>query len=52
VKLRSALYRTARIMGDVQAVSRAVETGSGRPVARRAKRRLLGRLAGRIIAKL
>lgn len=43
MKLRSSLYRAARALGDIQAVS------SGKPskVARRAKNKLLGRLLGK-----
>lgn len=44
-RLRDALYRTARLLGDV----RAVETGR---VPRRILRRLAGKLAGRVLGRL
>jgi hypothetical protein len=50
--LRSALYRTARWMGDANAVERAVERGSLAPIEKRIERRLFGRLFGRIIGWL
>lgn len=44
-KVRTGLYKTARALGDVQAVRR------GR-VGRRIGRRLLGKLTGRLFGRL
>ena len=44
-KVRGGLYKTARVMGDVQAVK------SGRIVPR-IKRRILGRIAGKILRRI
>lgn len=44
-RFRSALYRTARLLGDAQAVRNGT-------VGRRLERRLLGRLFGRLIGWL
>ena len=44
-KLRSLLYRLARLMGDVQAVRK-------QKVARRIGRRAAGRLSGRALRRL
>ena len=44
-KLRSYLYRLARILGDVQAVRQ-------RRVGRRLGRRAAGRLTGRLLGRL
>lgn len=45
---RSALYKAARILGDIQAVSR------GRPgkVAKRVARRQTGKATGRLLGRL
>lgn len=45
MKLRTALYKTARVMGDVEAVQKGT-------VGRRVKRRLAGKVFGRILRKL
>jgi hypothetical protein len=42
-QLRSLLYGSARKLGDVQALKRAAETGSLKPIATRIGRRLAGR---------
>lgn len=47
-KLRSALYTGTRGLGDLQAAQKAVERRSVKPLADRAKRRLLGRLVARL----
>lgn len=44
---RSSLYRLARFLGDLQAVSRGP-----RGIAKRVERRALGRAAGRLINRL
>lgn len=45
MNVRSALYRTARVLGDVQAVRR-------HRIGRRIVRRAVGRLAGRTLGTL
>jgi hypothetical protein len=45
--LRSALYRTARMMGDFNALRRGP-----RAVVKRVERKLLWRIAGRFINKI
>jgi hypothetical protein len=50
-KTRSALYRAARVLGDVQAVEKSIKTGSPAPVTKRyvrkvAYRKVNGALAG------
>jgi hypothetical protein len=47
VNLTSLLYRAARVSADARAVRRSLETGSPRPVLRRAKNRTLGRALGK-----
>lgn len=51
-KIRSWLYSAAKALGDVQAVERSAETGSAKPLLKRAERRILGRIAGRSIRSL
>jgi len=51
-KARSGLYRWARILGDVQAVERSVQTGSPAPVARRLLRKRAGPAYGKAIGKI
>lgn len=51
-KIRSALYGTARVLGDVQAVKRAAETGSAAPIEKRITRRLIGRGLGLLMREL
>jgi|YNPMSStandDraft_1061717.scaffolds.fasta_scaffold87751_1 hypothetical protein len=46
-EVRSALYRSAQVIGDIEAASRGPEA-----VARRVVRRLLGRATGRALRKL
>lgn len=44
-KTRSILYKTAKILGDVDAVRKG-------KVGKRVKKRVVGKLAGKIIGKL
>ncbi len=44
-KVRTALYKTARILGDVNAVLRGT-------IKKRIARRLLGRFAGKTIGRI
>jgi hypothetical protein len=43
MRLRSSLYRSARVLGDVEAVA----SGNPKRITRRAKNKLLGRALGR-----
>ena len=43
MSLRSSLYRSGRILGDVQAVT----SGNPKRITRRAKNKLVGRTLGR-----
>jgi hypothetical protein len=43
MRLRNSLYRSARIMGDVEALA----SGDSKRITRRAKNKLVGRLLGR-----
>lgn len=47
-KTRGLLYRLARMLGDVSAVS----SGSGKKMAKRAGRRVAGRATGKAFRKL
>lgn len=51
-QVRSILYRTAKALGDVQAVSQASKKKSMRPIGKRIARRLVGKLTGRAIGAL
>jgi hypothetical protein len=51
-KTRSLLYGTARVLGDVQAVSKAKKTRSGKPVAARVARRAAGRVTGKALGRM
>jgi hypothetical protein len=44
-KIRSALYGTAKILGDVQAVKQ-------NKIGRRVKNRVLGKVFGKVLGKL
>lgn len=48
-KLRTALYRTAKVLGDVQAVT---HKNPGKAIPKRVGRRVAGKLTGRIIGAL
>lgn len=44
-KLRSALYSTAKVLGDVDAVKKG-------KVGKRVKKRVLGKITGKLLGKL
>jgi len=44
-KIRSTLYKTSRVLGDVDAVKKG-------KVGKRVKNRVLGKLAGKLLKKL
>lgn len=44
-KIRSLLYSTAKVLGDVDAVKKG-------KVGKRVKKRVLGKIAGRLLGKL
>jgi hypothetical protein len=50
-RTRSALYKTARVLGDVQAVRRSVRKGSPAPLFRRLLRRIVGRWTGLLLRR-
>lgn len=43
------LRRAASVSADVRAVRRSVQTGSPKPLVRRGKNRLAGRMLGRLM---
>jgi len=51
-KIRRNLYRGARVLGDVASVARSIERGSPVPIAKRAERRLLWRIVGRLLGRV
>ena len=51
-KFRGLLYRSAKYLGDVQAVRKAVRQGDLKPIGKRIQRRITGRLAGRFLGWL
>lgn len=51
-KFRSFLYMVAKGLGDVQAVNKAVRTGSMKPIGQRLGRRVAGKLTGRLLGKM
>lgn len=51
-KFRSFLYALAKGLGDVQAMNKSIRTGSTAPIARRAGRRLAGKVTGRLLGKM
>lgn len=50
--LTRTLYRAARLSNDGRAIRRSIQTGSVRPVARRARNKMIGRVFGRTFGKL
>lgn len=51
-KVRSALYLTAKLLGDVQAINKSARTGTTSPVTKRLGRRVAGKITGRLLGKL
>ena len=51
-KFRGLLYRSAKYLGDVQAVRKAARKGDLKPIGKRIQRRITGRLAGRFLGWL
>lgn len=51
-QFRGLLYRSAKYLGDVQAVEKAAKTGSVKPLERRLERRLVGKALGRGMGRL
>lgn len=47
MRLRSALYAAARLLGDINAVQRGPKA-----VARRIRRRIVGRAMGRLLRRI
>ncbi|HEU5004324.1 MAG TPA: hypothetical protein VFW71_16310 [Actinomycetota bacterium] len=51
-RARRSLYRTARILGDIEAVQRSARRGSVVPIARRMERRVVRRAVGRSLRRM
>lgn len=52
MSFRSFLYALAKAMGDYNAVKRAADQGSLKPIQQRLARRAAGRLTGRLLGML
>ena len=50
-KIRSILYKSAKYLGDINAIKRAVKKGDLSPVLKRIIRRIYGYIAGRGMPK-
>jgi hypothetical protein len=50
-KIRSVLYKTAKYLGDINAIKRAVKRGDFTPIIKRIIRRIYGYIAGRGMPK-
>ncbi len=50
-KIRSILYKSAKYLGDINAIKRAVKKGDLTPVLKRIIRRIYGYIAGRGMPK-
>lgn len=50
-KIRSILYKSAKYLGDVNAIKRSVKRGNFTPVLKRIIRRIYGYIAGRGMPK-
>ncbi|ACM92460.1 conserved hypothetical protein [Nautilia profundicola AmH] len=50
-KIRTILYRTAKYLGDINAIKRAIKKGDFTPIIKRIIRRIYGYIAGRGMPK-
>jgi hypothetical protein len=50
-KIRTILYKTAKYLGDFNAVKRAIEKGDFTPIIKRIIRRIYGYITGRGMPK-
>jgi len=50
-KIRTILYKTAKYLGDINAIKRAIKKGDFTPVIKRIIRRIYGYIAGRGMPK-
>ncbi len=50
-KIRSFLYKSAKYLGDVNAIKRALKKGDFTPIIKRIIRRVYGYIAGRGMPK-
>ncbi len=50
-KIRSILYKSAKYLGDINAVKRAVKKGDFTPIVKRIIRRIYGKITSRGMPK-
>ena len=50
-KIRSVLYKSAKYLGDVNAIKKALQKGDFTPIIKRVIRRVYGYIAGRGMPK-
>ncbi len=50
-KIRSILYKSAKYLGDFNAIKRAVQKGNFTPIVKRITRRIYGYITGRGMPK-
>jgi hypothetical protein len=50
-KIRTFFYKTAKYLGDVNAIKRAIKKGDFTPIIKRVIRRVYGYIAGRGMPK-
>jgi len=50
-KIRTILYKTAKYLGDINAIKRAIKKGDLTPVIKRVIRKIYGYIAGRGMPK-
>jgi hypothetical protein len=50
-KIRSILYKSAKYLGDVNAIKKALQKGDFTPIIKRVIRRVYGYIAGRGMPK-
>lgn len=51
-RFRRFLYGLAKLLGDVQAVGSASRKSSANPIAKRAGRRIAGKITGKALGRL